>query len=431
MVATLWRSAMIALAFCIWSCTAITNFEPSERRDADADVDSSRDAESDGDGALDADDDVSDGDTDTDGDSDVDDGRRDCTFEFGEGLLTTVPGLDPLLTRVGDVDNDGIRELIVGVRNPESKLIVYQRPEEPGPMLYAESLEIGFPTGSTLSDFDSTSVDRDESQELIVFLETEADSGDVQIFSHDPDEGYQLRLINVFVEPNRGDIGNIDGVGNPDIAAHGTRNDDSENYLMVWRLTETLGVERRIEYSVESEIRALRVVDLDSDDSDKILTIQSAPERLVVYALSDDIERIVELDSLEIEECGSSVLEIVDLDGDGADEVLHLCENGDLYLLDRTAGDVLRSRLLFFRLGEGVVDLAIGDLNADGQAEIVVRKSEQIEIYCAPEEDYELSRSIDIDSSTAGFVELLDGNGDDILDIVGISSSVAVYPNQL
>jgi len=288
------------------------------------------------------------------------DRRPDEAFRFGEREVYRV-GERPTEIGIGDLDGDGVDDVVVAVREDDEIVVFLSRS---GALVEAARLA----TGEGPYDVIIHDIDGDGDNDIIV---GERVADQVSIFFSDGDgHGYVREHFATVPDAREIALGDFDADGQMDIAVAGSR--------LQLHLNDGGRFTRGQSLSLGGQLQNVAAGDFDGNGRDDLLLTQVA-SRTVHVLLADENGRFTtETDSGRHQALTAdftpNVVAAADVDADG-----HL----DLIISGRAAtratllrgtghGDFLRQQL--FSDVDSVSALAVGDLDRDGRNDLVVTR---------------------------------------------------------
>ena len=286
---------------------------------------------------------------------------------------------------VGDVDNDGEKEIVIGafgqylkyydhgfisVLDAKNKFLEWQNDEE----IF----------NAHVDDFTSVKVgdiDNDGLNELLLGINYGYSSSQVYVFddSYSVIKQYRIDGMDIILDIEIADV-DLDGKNEVIITsgtnvAGSTNPEEWKNYLYVFD-GETAEVEWRSPQLdiINSKIGSVKVGNIDDDEALEVVALQYESRRwetqLLIY---DGITQELTSHFMSI-----NAFDIADFDNDGTDDILVGLNTGEVGVLEKNTLELINT----YDVGSGKINaLELTDFNQDGMDEFVLSDNYKLYIY--------------------------------------------------
>ena len=288
---------------------------------------------------------------------------------------------------VGDVDNDNNLEIVSGVFgeylkyydhgfitvfNAESKQIEWQNNEE----IF----------GAHVEDFTNVKIgdiDNDGENELLLGIEYGYSSSYVYVFDsqYKVERSFSIDGMSIIIDMEISDIDNDNK--NELIITSGTNvggsthPDEWQNYIYIFD-GETGDLEWKSEQlaAIGSKIGSLNVGNIDDDDAKEIVALkyQSSWRDTSTLIIIDGVSHELIMDTSKV----YTALNIADINSDGRNEIIAAVDTGKIVIINGSSLETIET----YNTNLGIIEgLKAYDMNDDGKFEFVISDSYTISLY--------------------------------------------------
>jgi hypothetical protein len=284
---------------------------------------------------------------------------------------------NPWGVALGDVDGDGKRDMVVAISSGTNLVSVYRNTSTPG-FINATSFApaVNFPAGDNPSGVAIGDLDGDSKSDMVA---VNTSSFTISVFRSTSTPG------NVSFEPKvdfatgsgpfRVVIGDVDGDGKPDLAV----DDYDSNSVSIFRNTSTSGsisFEPGVNFTTGAKPYSVAIGDVDGDGKLDLTTPNRLSDTVSVFrntSIPGNVSFELKADFATASE-PSDVL-VGDVDGDGKAEIAVTNQNSNIVsvlLNTSNPGSISFAQRVDFSTGINPFGIALGDLDADGKADLAV-----------------------------------------------------------
>lgn len=310
----------------------------------------------------------------------------------------TESGVDPYAIEVGDIDNDGIIEIVVG--DDDGDLAVYNSTGG------QERAFMGIPGASgTIWDIEISDLDNDGNKEVIF-----VDSGSSRLFITNSSLNLTSNLTTVQT-PYTVKVGDINNDGYKEIivgTATGTNETQVYNYTSASKLSrkwnyDFLGTTANVWYN------GISLYDIDNNG---VLDVIAGSDNDTIAAFYGNGTKIWEANAAD----DIDAIKAADINNDGLIEIVAGDDDGDIGIWNSTGGQI-NALTAITGAASDIWNIEISDLDNNGKTEIVFIDTSS-DLLIIVNSSLNLLNSTDLGTADPYTMEIADINNDGYKEIV-------------